>query len=80
MYQLQGKRKAKAPREVRENCRDFCVRNGVRRNDIDEGVVRKCLRRYQHGGQYYKYAMEIACELRGVPPPCMTAWKPSCRR
>ena len=72
MYQLQGKRKAKAPREVREECRSFCVRNGVRRNDIDEGVVRKCLRKYRHGGQYYKYAMEIACELRGVPLPCMT--------
>ncbi|MDD5753505.1 MAG: hypothetical protein PHN45_01965 [Methylococcales bacterium] len=72
MYQLQGKRKSKAPYHVKNLCRQYCVSYGIKRNDINEKTIRNCLRRYRNGSQYYKYAMEIACELRGVPPPYMT--------
>lgn len=72
MYQLQGKRKSKAPYHVKKVCRDYCIRYGIKRIDITEAIIRRCLKCYRNGSQYYKYAMEIACELRGIPPPYMT--------
>jgi len=72
MYQLQGKRKCKAPYHVKKACRDYCISYGIKRMDITETTIRKCLKQYKNGSQYYKYAMEIACDLQGVPPPCMT--------
>jgi hypothetical protein len=72
LSQLQGKRKIRAPEHIQLVCYHYCVRYGIKREDITEAVIRKCLRRYKSGNQFYKYAMEIACKLRGVPPPHMT--------
>jgi hypothetical protein len=72
LYQLQGKRKSKAPPEVKQICKAYCARYGVEKGDINETIIRKCLKECEDGSQYYKYAMEIACELREVPPPCMS--------
>jgi hypothetical protein len=71
--QLQGKRKARPPIYIQKICRDYCIRYRIKRKDIDEKTIRECLKRYRNGNQLYKYAMEISCILKGVPPPCMTS-------
>lgn len=67
--QFQGKRGTSVPDEIVELIRKEMVKYRVKPVDIDVNMVRKSLKKFEKGNQYYKYCAEIAFKLSGIPPP-----------